>query len=98
MQETEAGYRGGKAGEEYACRSRAVSGHGAVACNAPTEILAGTCAQQVLLCKGLGGYVSEDRFCSGTLAKFVEIGTFSQITLFFPPLKGALNKTGPLKM
>lgn len=34
----------------------------------------------------------------GTLAEFVEIETFSQITLFFPPLRGALNKKCPQKM
>lgn len=45
-----------------------------------------------------GGNVSEDLLSEGTLAQSVEIETFPQITLFFPPLRGALNKKCPQKM
>lgn len=96
MQGTEAGQPGRV--KEDASRSRAASCLGAAACDVAAEALAGTCGQQALLCQGLGGHVSEDLFCWGTLAKLVEIETFSKIMLFFPPLRGALNKKCPQKM
>lgn len=84
--------------EEDASRTRAVSSHTAATCRVSTEILAGTRGSGSFCAQAEEGMFLKISSAKGTLVKFVEIGTFSQIMLFFPPLRGALNKKCPQKM